>query len=256
MKIEKISKQKNGKYKILFDDGESLTTFDEVILKHQLLFGHEITPNLYHEIETETSYYEVFNQVVSYIEHRLRSKKEIREYLEKKAIDEVDTERIMKTLEEKGFIDDDRFLEAYISDKLYLSKVGPLKIMKDLLSHDISEEKIRSVLDGIPNEVLYDRLYKQMEKRIKSNHKYARGILKQKLVSYFMEQGYTKELITSIFDELYKEDPSILEREANKIREKLKKKYSGQELEYHLVSKLYQKGFLKEEIDQIKEESY
>jgi len=55
---------------------------------------------------------------------------------------------------------------------------------------------------------------------------------------------------------LYSENTSIIEREAEKIKKKLSKKYEGKELEYQLITKLYQKGFLKEEIDKIKEESY
>ena len=115
---------------------------------------------------------------------------------------------------------------------------------------------IHKYLDKIEDDVIYNRLYKMMDKKIKQNHKYSRSLLKQKILSYYLEEGYSKEMILSIFDELYKENSSIIEKEAEKIRKKLSLKYEGEELEYKLISKLYQKGFLKEEIDKIKEESY
>ena len=62
-------------------------------------------------------------------------------------------------------------------------------------------------------------------------------------------------MIAQIFDELYKEDRSILYKEYESIKHKLERKYTGKDLEYHIIQKLYQKGFLKEQIDKIKEES-
>ena len=39
MKISKIKKLSNGKYKIKFDDMSEITTWDEVILKENLLLN-------------------------------------------------------------------------------------------------------------------------------------------------------------------------------------------------------------------------
>ena len=46
MKIEKISRMKNGKYKIELEGQEKLVTFDDVILKNSLLFDKSIDNNL------------------------------------------------------------------------------------------------------------------------------------------------------------------------------------------------------------------
>lgn len=255
MKIEKISKQKNGKYKIILDSGEDIITYDEVILKYQLLFKKEISSELQKKIEEETAYYSFYDKALKMIQKRIRSKKEIVEYLEKNEVSKNDIASIVLDLEKKGFLHDERFCEAYISDKLYLSSVGPLKIMKDLMNHNIDEAIIRRNMERIDDSVFYDRLFKQMMKKVKGNHKYSRSILRQKLISYYMEEGYSKELIVQIFDEIYQDDPAILQKEADKLRKKLSKKYEGKELDYQLLCKLYQKGFLKEQIDQIKEES-
>lgn len=256
MKIEKIKKEKNGKYKIFMDNGEVFQTFDDVILKHQLLFQKEISTELLKELDKDTSYYSIYNKILKFIQKRIRSKKEIVEYLHKNEIDEIDSKKILEDLSKNGWINDEKFCEAYVSDKIYLSSSGPTKIYKELMNHQIDEKIIHKYLDKIEDDVIYDRLYKMMDKKIKQNHKYSRSLLKQKILSYYLEEGYSKEMILSIFDELYKENSSIIEKEAEKIRKKLALKYEGEELEYKLISKLYQKGFLKEEIDKIKEESY
>ena len=42
MKIEKIQKLKNNKYKIKLDSGDIINTYDDVILNNSLLFNKEI----------------------------------------------------------------------------------------------------------------------------------------------------------------------------------------------------------------------
>jgi regulatory protein len=255
MKIEKIKKMSNGKYKIEFDNQESLLTYDEVILNHQLLFDKQIDSEKLNELNNETSYYALYNKVLKYIQKRIRSKKEIIDYLNKNDVEEKDRDRIVLELTKNGWLNDESFCKAFVSDKFYLSNIGPERIRRELQEHNIDYDIIDQAISEIKEEMIYEQLYKLIDKKVKANHKYARGILKQKILSYYLEQGYTREMILSIFDEVYKEDTSILEKEASKIRKTLSKKYSGKELDYHLVQKLYQKGFLKEEIDKIKEES-
>ena len=42
MKIEKIQKLKNNKYKIKLDSGDIINTYDDVILNNSLLFNKEM----------------------------------------------------------------------------------------------------------------------------------------------------------------------------------------------------------------------
>ena len=57
MKIEEIKKQKNGKYKITFESGEVLNTYDDVILNNGLLFHKDVDSLLFNKLNEETKYY-------------------------------------------------------------------------------------------------------------------------------------------------------------------------------------------------------
>ena len=59
MKIEKLKKTSNGKYKVYLDNDEVVTTYDEVILKNNLLFHKEVDSNLLNELSRDNSYYDV-----------------------------------------------------------------------------------------------------------------------------------------------------------------------------------------------------
>lgn len=256
LKIEKIKKIANNKYKIFLENGHTITTYDEVILKHNILFHKELEEELLRRIETDQEYYTLYNQAVQYMKKCIRSRKEMKDYLESQGAEEKDVDKILKSLEEKGLINDQLFCESFVSDKFYLSHFGPLKIKKELEDRWIDEEIITKCITKLSPEEIYDSLYKMIAKKISLDHKHAGSVLRQKILSYFLEKGFEGEMIHTIFDELYKEEPSILRKEYETICRKLAKKYEGKELEYRIVQKLYQKGFLKEEIDKIKEESF
>ena len=50
MKIEKIKKLKNGKYKLTFDSEDTLVTYDDVIINKMLFNGKEVNNETLSEI--------------------------------------------------------------------------------------------------------------------------------------------------------------------------------------------------------------
>ena len=56
MKIIKIEKLKNNKYRLEFEDN-SLITYDNIILKYNLLFKKDINNDMYNKIIEENKQY-------------------------------------------------------------------------------------------------------------------------------------------------------------------------------------------------------
>ena len=59
MKIMKIQK-KNNKYKIILEDNNIIETYDEIIIKENILYKKEMTDELKSKIEKENKYYEIY----------------------------------------------------------------------------------------------------------------------------------------------------------------------------------------------------
>ena len=131
-----------------------------------------------------------------------------------------------------------------------LSNDGPYKIKKELLEHNISEEIIDEHIFKIDSNFLEEKLSKLIIKKI-ANTKYSGYVLKQKIVNDFGNLGYSKEMISEIFDNLEVNKTSLLKKEYDKLYKKLSLKYSGKELENKIKTKLYQKGFTMDEINNI-----
>jgi len=250
MKIKKIQK-KNNKYKIILEDNNIIETYDEVILKENILYKKEITDELKIKIEKQNKYYEIYNNVLKYIKTKLRSEYEIREYIKKNEIDKKTEEEIIKKLKETRLIDNKTYVHAYIHDRIKFSNDGPYKIKKELLKQKIEEELIEEELNKLDKEEIYQKLNKQILKKLNTNNKYSNNMIKQKLLNYFINQGYEKEMINEIIEDNQKEDNNIIKKEYEKLYNKYKNKYNEYELNRVIKQKLYQKGFSINEINNI-----
>lgn len=248
MKIEKLKKTSNGKYKVYLDNNEVINTYDEVILKNNLLFHKEVDIELLNELSKDNDYYELYNKCLILINKKLRSEKEIREYLAKYTSKESDIDSIINKLKEIGLINDIEYVKAYISDRINLSSDGPLKIANDLSKHDIDYSIINTYIEDIDQEVVDEKIKKYISKKITGNTKYSSYMIKNKIISELLNNGYKEDDIIRILNNY--DISSNIDKEFSKQYKLLAKKYSGNELIIKLKNKLYQKGFKKEEIDE------
>jgi len=250
MKINKIKKLANGKYKIEFDNNQKLTTYDEVILKNNLLFNKNIDSSKLNNIINDNDYYHIYNKCINYISIKMRSEKEIKEYIIKQD-ENANYQKIIKELKDKGFINDNIFLKSFIADKINLSTNGPEKIKSELINHNIDIKLIDEELNKIDEEIINEKLIKLITKKIKNNNKYSNYHLKQKVVNDLINLGYKKENILYILNNFDLDDNNALKKEYEKQLRLLSKKYKGQELNYKIKQKLYQKGFNSFDIENI-----
>lgn len=246
MKINKI--KKNGKkYKIILDNGLEIKTFDDVIINNNLLYNKIIDDELLDKINKENEYYDVYNKVLNLISKRIRSEKEISEFLDKY---NVDKNKIIDKLKSINLINDKNFAKAYISDKINLSNDGIDKIKNDLLKHNIDINLIMEEISKIDDDLIDKKIEKLIIKKTK-NSNYSGFKLKYKVVNELINLGYDKSKIVEIYDNLNIKNDDVIINEYNKLYNKLSKKYQDKELEYKINMKLYNKGFTKEEIENI-----
>lgn len=253
MQINKIIKMKDNKYKIIID-GDAIITYDNVILENDLLYKKNIDNDMFKKILNDTFYYEIYNKTIKYILKKRRSEKEIKKYLNSYELNNDKTNKIIQKLKELNLINDKAYCKAYINDKLYLSKSGINKIRIELLEQDISYELIESELKKVDTSILSNRLEKLIIKKINSNKKYSNNLLKQKILNEMINLGYDKNSIIEIIENNLNKDNDILNKEMEKIYNKLKTKYIGNELKNKLKQKLIQKGFSVGDINKLIQE--
>lgn len=250
MKINKFKKIGSNKYKIYFDN-ESLIVYEDVILKYNLLYKKDIDNDLLIEINKENYKSSIYDVSIKYISVRMRSKKELEEYLKKKKYDQKDIEETIKRLQSQDLLNDEKFAKSYINDKLYLTNYGLTKVKNDLLKLGVEEYIIDAIVNNIDLQVINDKLSKIIDKELKINSKLPTNKLNNKIINRCINLGYNYEDILNILNDKNIEGNSNIEYDYKKIYEKYKNKYDEYRLNAVIKSKLYQKGYTIDEINNI-----
>lgn len=198
MKIEKYESINNGQYKIYLSDGTILKINSDVIINNNLLYKKEIDNTLLNKILKENDNANIYNKCVKYISVRLRSKKEIIDYLKKSNID--NTADIIDKLTKNNLINDEVFTKAFIKDKINFTSYGPYRIRQELNKYNIDNEIIDKYINDIDEEILIDKVDKQINKMIKSNRKYSGNILKSKIYNNLYNNGFDKDMIINVLN--------------------------------------------------------
>ena len=241
MKINKFKKVGKNKYKIIFDNTD-LTLYEDVILKYDLLIRKEVDLDLIDKIIEENKYEDAFESSVSYIEIKMRNKKEIIDYLRKKEFNESHINYAVNKLNKLNLLNEKRYIEAYINDKVNLTLDGPYKIRKALLDYDLSENDIDNYLNTFSSDIRESKLNKIINKKksLMKNKSYTMFINKLKLDLYNM--GYDKYMIDNMLMNIEYSSNAI-----DKEIEKAKKKFKNDKNK--IISSLLRKGYNYEEIN-------
>lgn len=200
MKIEKYELTKNNNYNVYLSNGEVLTLNERVITENELLLKKEINKELYEKLNHDNQIYELIKKCIKYIEVRLRSTKEIRDYLIKKDISIDIVEECIEKLIKLDYINDERFAKAYIKDKINFTQKGDYKIKKELQLLEIPKEIIDDNINNIDRNIIEEKIKKIIEKDIKNNKKYSGNILKNKIYNHLVNQGFSKNIVIEIIN--------------------------------------------------------
>lgn len=249
MKIEKIKKLSNNRYKFEFDSG-SIILYEDVILDNNLLYKKEIDDSLFKKISKENIYYDAYHKTLKYVMTKMRSIYEVEIYLNKLELNDTDKNKIIKKLKDINVLNDELYAEAFISDKINLTSDGPLKIRKELKDKKINDDIIDKYLSDYDNDIFIEKINKLLSK--KKNNKYSNYAFKQKMLNYFINLGYDKALVLSLLNNIDTDTSLVVQKEYDNLYRKLSKKYTDDKLDYEIKSRLYKKGFSMDEINNIK----
>lgn len=242
MKINKFKKVGKNKYKVFFDNNE-IILFEDIILKYNLLVIKDVNLSLLNTIIEENKFYEAYDSALSYIEIKMRNKKEIINYLKRKNYSEKLINDVLDKLISLNLLNDEMYVNAFINDKINLSNDGPYKIKKTLLELSFNEELIDKYLECIDNSVWINKLEKLINKKknIMKTKSYYMFVTKIKNDLYNL--GYDKSMIESLLSNIKYESDAL-----KKDYEKSLKKYNDKN---KIFSYLLRKGYSYDEISSL-----
>ena len=108
--------------------------------------------------------------------------------------------RVMQRLVSERYVDDERYAQAFVKDKIRYNKWGRRKVDQALWQKHIDEDIRKRVLDEVDDDEylkVLRPLLKQKRKSTKANSDYE---LNQKLMRFAMGRGFTFDIIRQCID--------------------------------------------------------
>lgn len=200
MNIEKYELIKKNKYNVFLSSGEVITLDERVITENELLLKKEFNKELYDKVIRESRIYELVDISIKYILVRLRSIKEIKDYIKKKEENIELIDIVVDKLLKLGYLNDEKFAKSFIKDKLNFTSMGDYKIKMELQRLGVSYEIIEDNVSLIDEKLLENKIKKIIEKDIRTNKKYSGTNLKNKIYNHIVSAGYSKDKVISVLN--------------------------------------------------------
>lgn len=254
MEIKTFKKLKDNRYKLMLDNEESIILFDDVIIEFNLLVNKVLDAEKLQEIVKKNDKMEAYYVAVKMLSNKMRTRKEVIKHLKDRQYDIKTIEEVIKRLYQERYLNDSRYITAYINDQLNLTDKGPMRITRELEALGYREEVIRDHLIKFGDSVWEAKINKIIEKKMKLTTNLSASSLRHKIIVDLINKGHYKDLIMNLIDNYeFKESEEVLKKEFNKIKSKLEKKYEGHELRFYMRAKLLNKGFTSEDIERMME---
>ncbi len=239
MKIGKYRYLKNSKYEVLIGDNV-FCFYEDIIIKYEILLKKEISKEELEKYLKENVYYEIYYTAISYLNKKMRTLKEVRDYL-KGLFSSNYIEDVLSKLIDQNLINDEYYAKIYVDEVIRLKDNGPYKIIDDLAKvgiYDVND----MVLSLFDFDLQVEKIRKLVLKKKKIS-KDSNAIFKKKMENYFLHIGYDLKAIRIVLDDMVFDDKVNYEKEYKKVYDKLSKRYSGKDLELRIKQKMYQKGY-------------
>ena len=189
----KLKSKKDANVFVASTDIGEYDLFSEIIVKYSLVNG-EIDDEKFKRAVKESMEKIAFNVAVKYASSKLKTEKQIRDYLYKKEFKKATILPVIEKLKEYGVIDDKIYMESYIKSNPNFSKN---KLKQKLIMSGISKDLIDEKLNDLGDE---DSCLTNANKFLKN--KIMDQKTREKLIRRLTYLGYSWDSINSVLKTL------------------------------------------------------
>jgi regulatory protein len=182
--------QKDATRYSVFLDGDYAFGLDGLELSaSNLRVGQSLSAAEVEDWQSRSLEGKAYAAAMRYLSYRMRSRREVEQYLKDKDYDETTRTSTLERLEGPGLIDDQAFATAWVSERMRLKPRSRLRLVAELRQKGIDRDTIEVALAGLSRE---DQLEALRGVIAKKRHSYASDA---KLIQYLSSLGYNYDLI-------------------------------------------------------------
>jgi regulatory protein len=205
MKITSIEPQKNNndRVNIYLDGNFAFGISIEILYKYGLEKDTEIDEEYIKNVLKAEERSKAINYALNFLNFKWRTEKEIRNKMLLKGYDEEIIQETISYLKEQKLVDDRRFAEGFVKDKINFNKLGKYRLKNELYNKGISGD----IIDEVLSENCDDELERAMElgrKKLPSYKNDDKNAIYRKLGGFLQRKGYSYDCISKVMKELLK----------------------------------------------------
>jgi len=250
--INKISvhpKQKDY-YVLEFTNAENIqmmTIHEDLLIKHGLRKDLELNEQEFQELNWAQEFNKVYLMAINYLSYRMRTEKELSDYLVKKEAVGVLISEVIQRLKKEKLLDDKQFAKIFVRSRQQQSTKGPRFIAQELQMKGISAEDMASALQVYGYKEQYENALHFAKQRLKSTDSRSYLEKKNKIGRGLLQKGFELAVIQEVLNDLdgdkgEDEEWSALCQQAEKAIYKYRK-LDDRERSFKVKQFLYRKGF-------------
>lgn len=201
--VTQISAQEKRKnrYNIFIDNEYYSSVSLETVIKHGLKVGLIVDKSELSEIIFDDNKTTALSCAIAYLSKRLKTKREVKDYLVKKGYDDAVVKYCIEKLCEYRYIDDEEYAKRYIesTSKVQGRRLSEYKLMmKGVRKQDIGAAYDQAEIDEFDNAVLVAKKHIKNKELTKENI--------AKTYRYLIGRGFSYEQASHAVGELNDED--------------------------------------------------
>ncbi|WP_194973372.1 regulatory protein RecX [Aquiflexum lacus] len=142
-------------------------------------------------------------RIASFCAYQERYQQEVRNKLHKRGIYGEEAEELIAYMISEGYLNEERFAQAFVSGKFRIKKWGRNKILQELKFRQISPNCIKSGMKEIDEDEYWETLLHLVEKKadlIKESDDFKK---RYKTHQYLMGRGFENDLIQNAIETIF-----------------------------------------------------
>lgn len=203
-KITKIEYQKNNKDRvsIYLDDNYAFGIDLNIMIKYSLAKNIELEDEFIDEILIAEEKIKTYNYALSILSITAKSEKQLRDKMLEKGYDNNFINNAIIKLKQQKYLDDERYSEMLINNKINISKHGKRKIKEALYEKGIDRETIDKKISQISEEDELERAFILGAKKLNTLKEEDTRKKSLKLSNYLITKGFDFSVVKKAVSKL------------------------------------------------------
>ena len=245
VKVEKVI-AKGKKYQVFIDINDEEYKFSEnQIVTNRIIKGAIFTIEDWNEIVNSQNTSLLFDQMLHFIDYKLRTKKEVIEKLISKKAEQKDIDIVIERLEKINYIDDERYVSLFVQDAIRDLK-GPSYIKFTLEQKGIENNLIIRELEKVDDLVFEENANVLATRYQKTINNHPANKQKELIMQKLARNGFSYDVMNKVIRNL-----SFKEDDLEKLKEEYVKIFARTNDVHKTIASLMQKGYRYEDIKKI-----